>query len=110
MTVGVPGPRPGHQVGGHLVHELGDGGEGEGVLDVVVVERHVPAHHQRDRQVRRAPSRREEGALVRSQPLGLAEDGEVGEPQVERGGEGPQGAGGGSVLTHLQRQQQLKLE
>ena len=47
-----------------LVHELGDGGQGEGVLDVVVVECHVLADHQGDRQVGAAPRGREERSLA----------------------------------------------
>ena len=34
-----------------MINELGDWGQGEGVLDVDVVEGHVLADHQGDRQV-----------------------------------------------------------
>ena len=84
-----------------MIDELGDRGQGEGVLDVDVVERHVLADHEGDGEVGGAPGSWEESPLLRAQPLGLAEDGEICKPQIHGSGETSQARRGWSVLTHL---------
>ena len=84
-----------------MIDELGDRGQGEGVLDIDVVECHVLADHEGDGEVGGAPGGWEESPLLRAQPLGLAEDGEICKPQIHGSGEASQARRGWSVLTHL---------
>ena len=84
-----------------MIDKLGDRGQGKRVLDIDVVERHVLADHEGDGEVGGAPGGREESPLLRAQPLGLAEDGEICKAQIHCSGEASQARRGWSVLTHL---------
>ena len=84
-----------------MIHELGDRSQGEGVLDIDVVERHVLADHEGDGEVGGAPGGGEESPLLRAQPLGLAEDGEICKTQIHGSGEASQARRGRPVLTNL---------
>ena len=84
-----------------MIDELGDRSQGEGVLDIDVVECHVLADHEGDGEVGGAPGGREESPLLRAQPLGLAEDGEICEAQIHGSGETSQTRRGRTVLANL---------
>ena len=94
----------GDQVGGNVVHKLGDRSQSKRVLDVDVVQGHVLADHQGDGEVRRSPGCREESPLLCAQPLGLAEDGEICEAQIHCSGEASQARRGRTVLANLKTQ------
>ena len=84
-----------------MINELGDRSQGERVLDVDVVQCHVLADHEGDGEVGGAPGGGEESPLLRAQPLGLAEDGEICKAQIHGSGETSQARRGWPVLTHL---------
>ena len=86
-----------------MIYELGDRSQGERVLDVDVVQGHVLADHEGDGEVGGAPGGREESPLLRAQPLGLAEDGEICKAQIHGSGKASQAGRGWTVLTHLQQ-------
>ena len=95
------------QIVGHLVHKLGDGGQGEGVLDVVVVEGQVLADHQSDRQVGAAPRGREERSLAGPESFRFTENWKVSESEIQCWCQRFQWTGGWSVLTNLELKRHL---
>ena len=96
----------GQQIIRYLVHKLCHRIQRECAGGLAAGQRHVPAHHQGNRQVCWAPGGREKGAARRPHTLGLAEYGEVGELWAGGGGgsrQRPQWCWHRTVFTNLEK-------